>query len=94
MSKVKFSGDWNKKQTKKKSKGIPIVNTFYPLLRVFGHVIYQNLYFVYMGQEAEGGITPRPMIYFRSTRKLNSYLVRAKLYLLEWTVGSCKCFGK
>ena len=34
------------------------------------------------------------MITFRSARKLISYLVRAKLYPLERTVGSCKCYGK
>ena len=34
------------------------------------------------------------MITFCSARKLSSYLVRAKLYPLERTVGSCKCYGK
>ena len=34
------------------------------------------------------------MISFRSARKLSSYLVRAKLYPLEKTVGSVKCKGK
>ena len=34
------------------------------------------------------------MITLRSTRKLSSYLVRAKLYTLEQTVDSCKCSGK
>ena len=37
---------------------------------------------------------PGPIITFRSARKLCSYLVRAKLYSLEKTVGSCKCYGK
>ena len=34
------------------------------------------------------------MITFLSARKLNSYLLRVKLYPLEWTVGSFKCYGK
>ena len=34
------------------------------------------------------------MIIFRSARKLSSYLVGAKLYPLERTVGSCKCYDK
>ena len=34
------------------------------------------------------------MITFRSARKLSSYLPKAKLYPLEKTVGSCKCYGK
>ena len=38
--------------------------------------------------------TPKPMISFRSARKLSSYLVRAKLYPTERTVGSYKCSGK
>ena len=39
-------------------------------------------------------ITPPPLVSFRSTRKLNSYLVRAKLCPLERTVGSYKCKSK
>ena len=35
--------------------------------------------------------TPRPMVSFRSARRLNSYLVRAKLCPLERMVGSYKC---
>ena len=34
------------------------------------------------------------MVSYQSTRKLNSYLVRAKLYSIERKVGSCKCNGK
>ena len=34
------------------------------------------------------------MISLRSARKLSSYLVRAKLYPLERTVGSVQCRGK
>ena len=37
---------------------------------------------------------PVPMVTFRSSRKLSSYLVRAKLYPLERVTGSCKCHGK
>ena len=33
------------------------------------------------------------MIFFRSSRKLSSYLVRAKLYPTERTVGSYNCGG-
>ena len=47
-----------------------------------------------MDQEDQRVFTPGPMITFRSARKLSSYLVRAKLYPLERTVGSCKCYGK
>ena len=45
-------------------------------------------------QQAQRVFTPEPMITFRGSRKLISSLVRAKLYLLERTVSSCKCYGK
>ena len=44
-----------------------------------------------MNSEVENVFTPRPMISFRNSRKLSSYLVRAKLYPYERIVGSCKC---
>ena len=34
------------------------------------------------------------MVSFRSSRKISSYLVRAKLYPIERTVGSFKCGSK
>ena len=37
---------------------------------------------------------PGTIVTFRSSRKLSSYLVRAKLYPLERVTGSCKCHGK
>ena len=39
-------------------------------------------------------ITRRPMVSFSSAHKLNSYLVRAKLYPLERTAGSYMCKSK
>ena len=37
---------------------------------------------------------PGPMVTVCSSRKLSSYLVRAKLYHLERVTGSCKCHRK
>ena len=34
------------------------------------------------------------MVSYRGARKLRSYLVRAKFYLIERKVGPCKCNGK
>ena len=51
MNKVKFSGDWDKNKTKKKSKGVPLVITFHPLINDFGNIIHKNLYLLYMDQE-------------------------------------------
>ena len=94
MNKVKFSGDWDKNKTKKKFKGVPLAITFHHLLKDFGNIIHKNLYLLCMDQEAQRVFTPGHMITFRSATKLSSYLVRAQLYPLERTVGSCKCFGK
>ena len=47
-----------------------------------------------MDQEVKEIFTPKPMVSFRSARKLSSYLLRAKLYPLERKVGSFKCKGK
>ena len=46
-----------------------------------------------MNEKAKKVFSPRPMVSFRSPRKINSYLVRAKLYPLDRLVGSTK-FGK
>ena len=47
-----------------------------------------------MNEDVKSVFTPAPMIYFRSARKLSNYLVRAKLYHLEKTVGSIQCKAK
>ena len=47
-----------------------------------------------MNEEVKSVFTLAPMISFCSARKLSSYLVRAKLYPLERTVGSVQCKGK
>ena len=41
-----------------------------------------------MNEDVKSVFTPVPMISFRSARKLSSYLIRAKLYPSEGTVGS------
>ena len=82
----------DKNKAKKKSKGVPLVITFHPLLKGVGNIVHKNLYLLYMDQETQSVFTPGPMITFRSARKLGSYLVRAKLYPLERFVGSGKCY--
>ena len=75
MNNVTFSGNWDKNKTKKKSKGVPLVLTFHPLLKDVGNIIHKNLYLLYMEQEAQRVFTFGPMITSRSARKLSSYLV-------------------
>ena len=43
MNKVKFSGHWDKNEAKKKSKGVPLVITFHPLLKDVVNIIHKNL---------------------------------------------------
>ena len=72
-------------------KGIPLVATYHPLLKSLSKIISKNLHLLYMDDEVKRVFTPGPMISFRSSRKLRSYLVRAKLYPTERVVGSFKC---
>ena len=39
-----------------------------------------NLSILYIDNDDKMAFTPQPMVSIRSARKLNSYLVRAKLY--------------
>ena len=44
-----------------------------------------------MNKELKHLFTPGPMVSFRGSRKISSYLVRAMLYLVESLVGSFNC---
>ena len=44
-----------------------------------------------MDKELKKVFPVAPIVSFKSARKLSSYLVRAKLYPLQRTVGSFKC---
>ena len=48
----------------------------------------------YLNKEVNEIFSHGPMVSFRGARKLESYLVRVKLYLLEMSVGFFKCNGK
>ena len=89
-SKVKFSGRRVFHRTKVE-KGVPLVVTYHPLLKTIGKIIHDNLYLLYMNEELKHLFTPGPMVSFRSSRKISSYLVRAKLYPVERSVGSFNC---
>ena len=62
-----------------------------PLLKTIRKMIHDNLYLLYMDEELKHLFTPGPMVSFRSSRKISSYLVRAKLYPVERSVGSFNC---
>ena len=90
MKKVKFSPP-RKNANTKKSKGIPFVVTFHPLLKGLNKIIKKNMYILIMDNEVKGTFSSEPMVSFRSARKLSSFLVRAKLYALKRKVGYAKC---
>ena len=53
-------------------KGISLVVTYHPLLKSLS-AADNNLGILHMDTEVKGIFTPRPMVSFRSARKLNSY---------------------
>ena len=67
---------------KDNTKGVPLVVT-YPGLKNINEIINRNLHLLYMDQEVRKVFTPKPMVSFRSARKLSSYLIRHKLYPIE-----------
>ena len=73
------------------TKGVPLVITYHPLLKGVGNILRKHLYILYLDNEVKKVFSPAPMVSFKSARKLSSYLVRAKLYPLNRSVGSFKC---
>ena len=89
MKKVRFTQQDQK--SKKVEMEVPFVVTYDPLLNKLSSLIHRNLYLLYMNQEIKNVFTPKPIVLFRSARKISGYLVRAKLYPLEREAGSEKC---
>ena len=81
VEKVTFPCTLRKRDTK--MKGIPLVITYYPLLKDFPRVIRKHLHILYLNKEDKEIFTLSNIVSFRRARKLGSYLVRAKLYQLE-----------
>ena len=69
--------------------------TYHPLLKSLSSIVNNNHHhLLHMDQELKRAITLQPMVSYRSTRKLSSYLVRVKLHPIERKVGSSRCNGK
>ena len=83
MKKVNFGESRSKT---KYATGVPFVVTYHPRLKAFGKIIHENLNLLYMNDEIKDTFTPALTVSFRTSRKLSSYLFRAKLYLLKTTV--------
>ena len=94
MKKVKFASKNKNTKRGKSLKAVPFVMTYHPKLKSMKKVILKYLDLLYMDNEVKRVFTPKPMISFRSARKLSSSFVRAKLYPTERTIRSYKCGGK
>ena len=70
---------------------VPLTIVFRPLLKHFGLVIMKNLHILYLDIQARKVYTPEPFLAFRTSRKLRSYLARAKVPLLVRDKGCRKC---
>ena len=66
----------------------------YPLLKSFQSLINNHFNIFYLDENSKDVFMPGPMVTFRSSRKLSSYLVMVKLYPMERVTGLCKCHGK
>ena len=69
------------------------VVTYHSQFKHLGRIINQNIYLLNRNDETKKVFSSRPMVSFRSPRKISSYLKRAKLYPLDRVVGSLK-YGK
>ena len=87
----KVESSESSRRTNKKDKGVCLVATYHPLLQNIGRIFHRHLDLLYTDQEVERVFTPGPMASLRSSRKISSYLVRAKLYPVEKRIGSLKC---
>ena len=75
MKKVKFASKNRNAKRGKSLKAVPFVMTYHPKLKSMKKVIHKYLDLLYMDNEVKRVFTPKPMISFRSAKKLSSYLV-------------------
>ena len=67
-------------------KNILLVVTYHPWLESLSAIINKNLSNLHMDKNVKRVPTSQPVVSFCSAHKLNSYVVRAKLYPLEKTL--------
>ena len=84
--------DNNNKVNNKTEKGKPLLVTFHP--RIYQKIVYKNLSLLYMNEEVRKTFRPKPMISYRNSSKIISYLIWIKLCPINRTVGGYKCGNK
>ena len=89
--KVKFIPNLNNRTRGKYIKGVPFFLTYHPKLKSLNKILTKKLHLLYMDKEVKKVFIPKPIISFRSDRKLRNYLLRAKI---ERTAGSKNCGSK
>ena len=94
ISKVKFHFSRKIKPKCKGEKGVPLIVTYHPSLNCLSKNIKKKLYLLYMNNQVQRVFSPKPMIPFKITRKLSNYLVKAKIYPIEKSIGSFECGKK
>ena len=82
------------KVQRKKCKAIPFVDTYHTILKQLEEILHRNKNLLNMNAEVKQTFTPVIMVSYRNSRKLSSYLVRAKLYPINRIVGSKGCSKK
>ena len=92
VEKAKFPCTSRKRDTK--MRGFRLVIAYHSWLKDFARIIRKHLDILFLNKEVREILTPGPMVSFRVARKLEYYLVRAKLYSLEKSVEWFKCNGK
>ena len=93
MNKVRFNKQ-NSNTKQSQSKRVTFVVTYHPSWKSLQSLINKHLNILYLDENSKEVFMPGPMLIFRSSRKLSSYLVRAKFYPLKRVTGSCKNRGK
>ena len=78
MSKVKFNVD-NKRSNNRQKKEISFTQKF----KVLQNIINTHLYLLCMNNEVKRVCTPKPMVSFRGSRKISSYLEQNYILLKE-----------
>ena len=80
MKKVTLTSEYRNTKRGRLLKVVPFVMADHPISTSIKKVILKYLDLLYIDKEVKRVFILKPMISFRSARKVSSYLVRAKLY--------------